>query len=605
VSAFPVVVALPVAAVVIWALLRLPAARRIVSRPTGERWAQQETPSFGGVGIFVGLWAGVLAAVAASGVHASQELLGILGGCTIVFVAGLVDDIRSLPPPAKLAAQVGAGALVLSTGLSVHVVSNDALAALVGVLWLVGITNAFNLLDNMDGLAGTMAVIAATFFAIDSVTIHHERLLLVLSLGLALAALGFLPFNFRPRLPAAVFMGDSGAQVLGFGLAALALATSWKVAQTTVATLILPLLVLAVPILDTALVTGVRLIEGRPVYRGGRDHASHRLVRSGLSEKRTVVLLAAIAAALGATALGYSGLGNERLTLVGVLISFALLVQLAGFLADLEHDSAPATPRPVPLRIILLNPRRLAEVLIDFALITAALSAAYLLVIQGSGTANQKHVFLLSLPVILAARYACFIPLGLYAGVWRYAGAREAGAVVLGVTLSEVIGVGVVWGTHGNCADFPLATYVVDALLATVLVGASRFGERALFRALTTLKDRRGRRRALIVGAGRGGRSLLRELRETPGEQVVGFVDDDPKLRRRRLQGVPVVGMLSDTGRVLELAQPDVVLVTIPNAPRDRLDEVVRACTEAGVPCRFVRREHDLDPLAVLGAAAE
>jgi UDP-GlcNAc:undecaprenyl-phosphate/decaprenyl-phosphate GlcNAc-1-phosphate transferase len=605
VSAVPVVVALPVAALTIWFLLRLPAARRLVSIPTGERWGERETPTFGGVGIFLGLWAGILAVFAASGVAVSEELLGILGGCSIVFVVGLVDDIRSLPPAVKLAAQLGAAALVLSTGLSVQVVSNPALAALVGVLWLVGITNAFNLLDNMDGLAGSLAVIAAAFFAVDSVTIHHERLLLVLSLAIALSTIGFLPYNFRPRLPAAVFMGDSGSQVLGFGLASLALATSWKVAETTIATLILPLLVLAIPILDTALVTGARLFEGRPVYRGGRDHASHRLVRSGLTEKRTVVLLSAIAAALGATALIYSGLGNQRLTLVGVLISFALLVQLAGFLADLEHDSKPASGRTVPLRRILLNPRRLAEVLVDFALITAAFSGAYLLVVGGSGTANQKHVFLLSLPVVLAARYACFIPLGLYAGVWRYAGAREAGSVVLGVTLSEVIAVGVVWGTNGAFLDFPLGVYVVDALLAIVLVGASRFGERALFRALTTLKDRRGRRRALIVGAGRGGRSLLRELRETPGEQVVGFVDDDPRLRRRRLQGVPVVGTLSDTRRVLDVAEPDVVLVTIPNAPRHRLDEVVRACSEAGVPCRFVRREVDLDPIAVLGAAAE
>jgi UDP-GlcNAc:undecaprenyl-phosphate GlcNAc-1-phosphate transferase len=600
-----VVVALPVAALTIWFLLRLPAARRLVSIPTGERWGERETPTFGGVGIFLGLWAGILAVFAASGVAMSDELLGILGGCSIVFVVGLVDDIRSLPPAVKLAAQIGAAALVLSTGLSVQVVSNPALAALVGVLWLVGITNAFNLLDNMDGLAGSLAVIAATLFAIDSVTIHEERLLLVLSLAIALSTLGFLPYNFRPRLPAAVYMGDSGSQVLGFGLASLALATSWKVAESTIATLILPLLVLAIPILDTALVTGARLFEGRPVYRGGRDHASHRLVRSGLTEKRTVVLLSAIAAALGATALIYSGLGNQRLTLVGVLISFALLVQLAGFLADLEHDSKPASGGTVPLRRILLNPRRLAEVLVDFALITAAFSAAYLLVVGGSGTANQKHVFLLSLPVILAARYACFIPLGLYAGVWRYAGAREAGAVVLGVSLSEVIAVGVVWGTNGPFLDFPLGVYVVDAALAIVLVGASRFGERALFRALTTLKDRHGRRRALIVGAGRGGRSLLRELRETPGEQVVGFVDDDPRLRRRRLQGVPVVGTLSDTSRVLDTAKPDVVLVTIPNAPRDRLDEVVRACSEAGVPCRFVRREVDLDPVAVLGAAAE
>ena len=604
-SAVPAVVALPVAAAVIWALLRVPAARRLVSRPTAERWGEHATPTFGGVGIFLGLWAGVLAAYAAAGVHLSEELLGILGGCSIVFVAGLVDDVRSLPPLAKLAAQIGAAALVLATGLEVQVISNPALAALVGVLWLVGITNAFNLLDNMDGLAGSMAVIAATFFAVDSLTIHEERLLLVLSLAVGCAALGFLPYNFRPRLPAAVYMGDSGSQVLGFALASLALATSWKVAETTIATLVLPLLVLAVPILDTALVTGVRLIEGRPVYRGGRDHASHRLVRSGLSEKRTVVLLSAIAAALGATALGYSGFGNERLTLVGVLISFALLVQLAGFLADLEHDGTLDGEGTVPLRRILLNSRRLAEVAVDFALVTAAFTAAYLLVVGGSGTDNQKHVFLLSLPVILAARYACFIPLGLYAGVWRYAGSREAGSVVVGVVLSEVIAVGVVWGTNRDFGDFPLGVYVVDAVLAIVLVGASRFGERALFRALTTLKERHGRRRTLIVGAGRGGRSLLRELRETPGEQVVGFVDDDPRLRRRRLQGVPVVGTLSEASRILAATGPDVVLVTIPNAPRERLDAVVNACGAAGVPCRFVRRELDLDPVAVLGAARE
>ena len=190
-------------------------------------------------------------------------------------------------------------------------------------------------------------MIGATFFAIDAVTIHEERLLLVLSLSLGLAALGFLPFNFRPGKTAAVFMGDSGSQVLGFTLGALGLATSWKVAETTVATLVLPILVLGVPILDTALVAMTRLVEGRPIHQGGKDHTSHRLMRGGLSEQRTVILLAAIAAGLGATSLGYSVLGDFRITLVGVLITFALLVQFASFLVDLERgqldeESCPA-----------------------------------------------------------------------------------------------------------------------------------------------------------------------------------------------------------------------------------------------------------------------
>jgi FlaA1/EpsC-like NDP-sugar epimerase len=110
---------------------------------------------------------------------------------------------------------------------------------------------------------------------------------------------------------------------------------------------------------------------------------------------------------------------------------------------------------------------------------------------------------------------------------------------------------------------------------------------------------------ALIVGARRAGRSLLRELRETPGEQIVGFVDDDTRLRGRRLQGVPVLGGVPDVGQIVRSTRPATVYVTIPNAPRQRLDVVVEECARADVPCRFVRRETDLDPRVVLGAAAE
>jgi UDP-GlcNAc:undecaprenyl-phosphate/decaprenyl-phosphate GlcNAc-1-phosphate transferase len=604
-SAAAAAVAFPVSAFVIWALLRSPVAHRLIAHPTGERWSEQATPSFGGVGLFFGLAAGVGAAIAAGGVHAHEELLGILAAGALLFLAGFVDDLRSLPVVVKLAAQFGAAAIVLTMGLSVQIVGNDVLAAAIGVVWLVGMTNAFNLLDNMDGLAGTLALIGATFFAIDAVTVHEERLLLVLSLSLGLACLGFLPFNFRPGKAAAVFMGDSGSQVLGFTLGALGLATSWKVAETTVATLVLPILVLGIPILDTALVATTRMVEGRPVHRGGKDHSSHRLVRGGLSEHRTVVLLAAIAAGLGATSLGYSVLGDYRITLVGVLITFALLVQFASFLVDLERGEAveEVVPGGWMLRTIVLHRRRLLEVLLDFGLISVAFYAAYVLVVNGNGTPYERHVFTVALPAILVARYLAFILLGLYQGVWRFAGSREAAAIVIGVAVSELVAFGVVIGTT-PLGDFPVSVFVIDALLCMVVIGASRFGERALFRARATLKERDGRR-TLIVGAGRSGRSLLRELRETPGEKVVGFVDDDPRLHRRRLLGVPVRGGSIDIERILAATRPDAVLVTIPQAPAHRLDAIVRACAGADIPCRFVRRDTDLDPLAVLGAASE
>ena len=504
----------------------------------------------------------------------------------------------------KLGAQFGAAAIVLVMGLSVEIVTNDILAATLGVLWLVGMTNAFNLLDNMDGLAGSLAVIAATFFAIDAVTVHEERMLLVLALALGLAVLAFLPFNFRPGKPAAVFMGDSGSQVIGFTLGALGLATSWKVAETTVATLVLPLLVLAIPILDTGLVAVTRIVEGRPIHQGGKDHSSHRLVRGGLTEHSAVVLLATIAAALGATSLAYSVLGAYWLTLVGVLVTFVLLVQFAGFLVDLEREDEEEVVRGGwMLRTIVLHRRRLLEVLVDFALISVSFGVSYLLLVDGTGTPYERHVFGVALPLILIARYLAFIVLGLYQGIWRYAGSREAASIVVGVAVSEAVAFGLV-SVAVHLGDFPATVFLLDALLCMVLIGASRFAERAIFRARTTLADRAGRR-TLIVGAGRSGRSLVRELRETPGEKVVGFVDDDPRLHRRRLLGVSVYGGTRDLERAIAAAQPDTVLVTIPNAPADRLDAIVRACEAADVPCRFVRRETDLDPMVVLGAVHE
>jgi UDP-GlcNAc:undecaprenyl-phosphate GlcNAc-1-phosphate transferase len=418
-----------------------------------------------------------------------------------------------------------------------------------------------------------------------------------------LACVGFLPYNLRVSRPAAVFMGDSGSQVLGFTLGALGLASSWTVAGSTGATLLLPVLVLAVPILDTALVTIVRLLEGRPITQGGRDHTSHRLVYQGLSDKRAVVLLAIVSAAVGLTSLAYKNLDDTRITLAGVLVTFAFLLQFGSYLADVNR--APTSPEATSfLRSLLVHRRRLIEVVVDFALITASFTIAFIIRAEGTGAVWDRHVFNLALPVILVARYITFMLFGLYRGVWRYAGARDAAGVVGAVVVSEIaafifIGLTVEW--HG----FPRGTFIIDALLCSLLIGASRFWERGIAHALRTFVGRGDQERTIIVGAGRAGRSMLRELRETGGVRVIGFVDDDPAFRRRRIQGVPVVGSLDEIGWVLGRYDPDSVLVTIPNAARKELDGVVEACRRADISCRFVRKQIDLDPSAILGVSAE
>jgi UDP-GlcNAc:undecaprenyl-phosphate GlcNAc-1-phosphate transferase len=594
-------VALPIGLALTWTLLRSPLSTRLVAVPSGDRWHERATPLLGGIGITGALVAGVGVAIAANAAPGSRELVGVLAGCALLFVAGLADDLWHLSPIAKLAAQGGAAAIVLASGLKVELIHNDVVAAILAVVWLVGMTNAFNLLDNMDGLAATLAAIAAACFAVDAVTTHPSRVSLVLAIALGCACAAFLPFNLRPHRPAATFMGDSGSQVLGFALASLGLLSSWKVASTTVATLLLPLLVLAVPILDTTLVTVVRMLEGRPVYQGGRDHTSHRLVSRGLSDRRAVVLLGLISATLGGTSLTYEVLDDQRVTVIGVLITFVLLVQFGSFLSDIDRNRE--APQGV-LGLVFAYRRRLIEVVVDFALISVAFAAAYFLSVKGGGTITQRHLATVALPTILFARYAAFIPFGLYRGVWRYAGARDGASVVGAVVISEVVAFAFLSATQA-WEDFPRSTFVVDALLAMVLIGASRFGERALDRGLGGLRGQGDLHRTLIIGAGRSGRSLMRELRETPGERVVGLVDDDPMLRRRRIQGTPVLGTLDEIGWALGRARPDVVLVTIPDADRGRLDPVLEACERAGVPCRFVRREIDLDPRVVLGAAGK
>jgi UDP-GlcNAc:undecaprenyl-phosphate/decaprenyl-phosphate GlcNAc-1-phosphate transferase len=590
-SALVSAIAFPVCATVIWIALRTPLAVRMAAQPSSERWHTRETPAVGGIGVFTGMLAGVGLAIAVGAVSGSDTLLSIIGAAGLLFAVGLLDDAFGLPVLAKLGAQGGAAAIVLTNGLTVELVKNDWIAVPLAVVWLIGMTNAFNLLDNMDGIAATVAGIACAYFAIDAVTVHSNELVLVLSLSVAFACAGFLPFNVRRGKPAAAFLGDSGSQVIGFSLAAIALASSWKVAAPSLATVLLPLLVLAVPIVDTALVTIVRALERRPIHVGGRDHTSHRLVYSGLSEKRTLLLIAVVAAALGGTSLAYNAANNSVLTLVGVLVTFALLVQVAGFLGGFGAG---------------LQRERMAEMLLDFVLITVAFACAYFLRFEGVGPENQRHLFLAALPLILAARYAVFILMGTYSSVWRYMSARDAIKIPIAVFLSE--GIAVLFLALSQARDFESysrSVFIIDAVICTLLIGLARLAERAFTPALGTLTRPQGRRRVLIVGAGRAGRSLLRELRETAGEQIVGFVDDNRRLRRRRVHGVQILGPSAEIDAVLAKRKPDIVLVTIPDAPRERLDLVVAGCERAGVPCSFVRRQTDLDPAIVLGQAPE
>jgi FlaA1/EpsC-like NDP-sugar epimerase len=248
------------------------------------------------------------------------------------------------------------------------------------------------------------------------------------------------------------------------------------------------------------------------------------------------------------------------------------------------------------------NPRRLIEVLADFAIVCTSFLGAYLLFVDGGGTNVQRAVFLATLPVLLAVRYVLFVAAGVYRRVWRFGTARDLVAIPAAVALSVPIALGVVAAMR-PLQDFPLEVFLVDALLCTTLVAASRLA----LRALPQTRDRvpaSARSRVLIVGAGRSGRALARELAETPDRRVVGFLDDNPQVRKRRVLGIKVLGSLDEAGVHVTEARPNEVLVTVPDVPPERLETVVAACADAGVACRFVRREIARPP-SLLEASAE
>jgi UDP-GlcNAc:undecaprenyl-phosphate GlcNAc-1-phosphate transferase len=274
----------------------------VVDRPGGRRVNRSAVPRLGGIALFLGFVVPALAFL-----DLSRDARGLLLGAAVATTVGVIDDFRGLAWFEKLGGQAAAAAVVVAFGTWVTrftfpVVGVHELPAWVGmpltVLFIVAIMNMLNFLDGLDGLAAGVAAIAGFTFCVIALSLDKPQTALVAAIVLG-ACLGFLRHNFYP---ARIFMGDSGALLLGFVLATESVQGLLKTAA--LATLVLPLLVLAVPILDTSFVVARRLKHGQPVWLGDRAHLHHRLVNVGYSQRRAVVYLYAWCATLAAAALG-------------------------------------------------------------------------------------------------------------------------------------------------------------------------------------------------------------------------------------------------------------------------------------------------------------
>jgi len=253
----------------------------------------------------------------------------LLAGAAFVFTWGLIDDLRRIPSGVKLLLLAATGGIPLIFGLSFQA-PGPVWGMLLAGLWVMGMTNAVNWLDNMDGIAaGTTTVAAATLFGLSILSANTLSETAALALGGS--ALGFLILNFPP---AKIFMGDCGSGVLGYSLAVTALFVARATASPFPVPILVSAFVLGVPILDMMLVVSLRMLRRQSIFVGGRDHLAHRLVAWGFSEREVVALLYTLGLATGAIAvftIQASGtawavaviLGTVPLAFVGVLGALA------------------------------------------------------------------------------------------------------------------------------------------------------------------------------------------------------------------------------------------------------------------------------------------
>ena len=562
--------------------------------PRSDRWHRKPTPRLGGVGIFLAF---AITLLLAQVTNTSQNLLrdrwSILVAVLIMFSVGLYDDFKRINPTVKLVFQILAATLVIFFGeYTINFFRWPIANIILTFFWLVGITNAINLLDNMDGLAGGVAFIASVFL---SVFFYRAGLpeLLVISLALAGGILGFLVFNLPP---ARIFMGDSGSMVLGFTLAILAVARRTQ-ASNVFAIVGVPTLVFLLPILDTALVAITRLLRGQSPAVGGIDHTSHRLVAFGLSERQAVTVLYVIAIISGIASIGLEAWDYD-ISLVLIPVLLILLSLFVAYLARMKVVQTEQIEHNGLTRffINLAFRRRIFELIFDLLLIGVSYYLAFWTRYGLNMTSTSMSLFLTSWPIALGISYGSFYLLGVYRGVWRYIGIndliRYVGAAIIAGSLTSVI-VRLV---------FPAQPFTGDVFLLFILyllLGLA--GSRSSFLILDRIYSRQfsgiDKENVLLYGAEDSGEIALRWILRNPsiGYSVVGFLDDDELKWGSNIHGVSILGDPNNIERFLQEKQVRGVIATSETLLRSLAGErMVSTCRATGVWVRVLRLEFEL-----------
>lgn len=566
-------------------------ARRIgaVAAPKSDRWHKAPTAMMGGVAIYAATIGALLILVP----QTSQSWVVIVASSAL-FGVGLLDDFLHLKPYQKLIGQLLGASAVVYFGLVLPWTGSFVLNMIITFFWLVGVTNAVNMLDNMDGLSAGVAAIAALSLAINFLLNGQLTEALMLS-AFCGALAGFLIFNHNP---ASIFMGDCGSMFVGFFLASAALLNgeAGGRSRSVAAVLAVPVLVLCIPIFDTTFVTLMRKMAGRAASQGGRDHTSHRLVALGLTERRAVWMLYAFALLGGALAVAVRQVSLD--VSIAAIAGFAIVLGLLGVYlgrvrvySDEELTAAQQKPM-VSLLIDLSYKRRIFEVGLDVVLIVLAQYVAYALLFGPARSSSLDwQLFLKTLPAIVFVKLGAFLIMGVYRGLWRYAGVADVVLFAKAVALSSVASV-LLMVFAFRFEGFSRTVFLIDGLLLLLYLLTSRFAFRFLRKLLPAPHALTGRR-VLIYGAGDAGELLWRELTNNSemGFVPVGFIDDDARKIGKFMQGLPVHSGRDSLSEICRRAGAQELFLSTSQLPALKIQSIVAQCESAGVPVKRMAME--------------
>ncbi len=299
-------------------------------------------PRMGGLAIFLGFLLSVLVFV-----PISRQMQGILLGAVVIVILGIVDDIMPLPALLKLIVQIAAALIVVWHGTVIEAITNpnllsDSLHLHLGVwgvpvtvIWIVAITNAVNLIDGLDGLAVGVSSIASISLLVIAIMVSEQSVAMIMA-ALAGACIGFLPYNFNP---AKIFMGDTGSTFLGFILACMSIQGLFKF--YAVVSFAVPFLILGLPLFDTTVAIGRRILHGKNPMSPDRGHVHHRLIDMGFNQKQSVAILYMMSGLLGLSAVVLTSSGELRaiMLIIAILLAFIIGYKIFKELSRDKDDS--------------------------------------------------------------------------------------------------------------------------------------------------------------------------------------------------------------------------------------------------------------------------